>query len=131
MEKTKTSHVTATGKAVFNPTIKANFVQLHPHHPTQQNIVQRFPHTNMKMPDDDASMATSGCDGKEIPRYILLSPAGLTPNGIPMRFGGCCTIIGLDDPNQAPQLSTSTRPSADAHGLRHDDVPTDMLCLPA
>ena len=83
------------------------------------------------MPDDGASMATMGGLGRHSGRLMHRSPPGLTLNGIPMRFGGCCTIIGLDDPNQAPQLSTSTRPSADAHGLRHDDVPTDMLCLPA
>ena len=65
----------------------------------------------MKMPDDGASMATRGCDGKEIATLMLLSPAELTPNGIPMRFWGCCTIICLDGPDLAPLLSASKKPS--------------------
>ena len=110
-EKIKTSVVTTTNEALFNPTIKVNLLQIHHHHPTQQNILQRSPHDNMKMAAVHASMSTRGCDEKEIATLMLLSPAELTPNGIPMRFWGCCTIICLDGPDLATLLSASTRPA--------------------
>ena len=78
MEKIKTSVVTTTNEAFFNPAIKLNLLQIHQHHPTQQNILQCSPHDNMKMAAVHASMSTRGCDGKEILMSILLSPAGLT-----------------------------------------------------
>ena len=111
MEKFKTSAVTTTNKALFNPTIKVNLLQIHHHHPTQQNIVQRSSHNNMKMAAVHASMATMGGDGKAPPMSMLLSPAGLTRHGMPGRFWCCCAIIGLDGPDLAPLLSASTRPA--------------------
>ena len=111
MEKIKTSVVTTTNEALFNPTIKVNLLQIHHHHPTQQNILQRSPHDNMKMAAVHASMSTRGCDGKEILMSMLLSPAGLTRHGMPGRFWCCCAIIGLDGPDLATLLSASTRPA--------------------
>ena len=102
MEKIKTSVVTTTNEAFFNPTIKLNLLQIHHHHPTQQNILQRSPHDNMKLAAVHASMSTRGCDGKEILMSILLSPAGLTRHDIPGRFWCCLRLLVLMAPTWRP-----------------------------
>jgi hypothetical protein len=111
MEKIKTIVVTTTNEALFNPTIKLNLLQIHHHHPTQQNIVQLSPHNSMKMAAVHASMARMGGNVKESITSMLLSPAGLTRHGMPGRFWCCCAIIGLDGPDLATLLSASTRPA--------------------
>ena len=102
MEKIKTSAMTTTNEALFNPTIKVNLLQIHHHHPTQQNILQRSPHDNMKMAAVHASMSTRGCDEKEIATLMLLSPAELTPKGFRCDLGAAVRLFVLTAPTWRP-----------------------------
>ena len=102
MEKIKTSVVTTINEAFFNPTIKLNLLQIHHHHPTQQNILQRSPHDNMKMAAVHASMSTRGCDEKEIATLMLLSPDELAPKGFRCDLGAAVRLFVLTAPTWRP-----------------------------